>query len=80
MTAAFTRTASEYAQLPYTDAHGMPVKAYLLTVPNGASRIVMGTPDGDKVSGVSATVREQMESEIASGNDIRSASMRTSSI
>ena len=61
---------SEYAQLEYTDAHGMPVKAYLLTVPNGASRIVMGTPDGDKVSGVSATVREQMESEIASGNDI----------
>lgn len=61
---------STFQKLIYADAREMPVRAYLLTVPDGASRIVMGTPDGDKISGVSATVREEMQSAIDSGKDI----------
>ena len=61
---------SVYKRLGYADAREMPVWAYLLIVPNGASRLVMGTPDGDTISGVSATVLEEMNSVKASGKDV----------
>lgn len=59
-----------YSELKYTDAYGMDVRAYLTVIPDGASKIVMGTPDGDTISGVSATVLEEMNLVRSSGTEV----------
>lgn len=60
-----------YSHISYTDRHSLPVEAYLTTVENGASRIVMGTENNtSETINTKATVLQAITAAEASGKDI----------
>lgn len=60
-----------YSHISYTDKHSLPVEAYLTTVENGASRIVMGTENNtSEISNTKATVLQAINAAEDAGMDI----------
>jgi len=60
-----------YSHISYVDEHGLPVEAFLVTVEDGASRIIMGTQNyGNSIYNTKATVKQAMIDAEAMGFDV----------
>lgn len=60
-----------YREINYTDAHGLPVKAFALVMDKDAGTLKLGTPNGEKeISGSLATTTDEMKTMIASGEQV----------
>lgn len=57
-----------YREADYTDQHGLPVKVFALVMENGAGKLKLGTPNGEKeISGALATTTAEVKTFIDAG-------------